>query len=109
MRQQLTESSERKFHMRLIELGGNLQVLDVVRRLQDFQLFLVSRENVDDDMAKTRTCHGQIVTAIESRDEGWAEAVARRHIHSAFDILKQKPIETWGRITEEGRSIPLKS
>jgi GntR family transcriptional regulator, transcriptional repressor for pyruvate dehydrogenase complex len=83
-------SRDLKFHLRIVELGGNRLMLDVMRVIQELIVEAMARTSPRPRARRySQQLHMAIVRGIRSGDPDAAEAAVRRHMEAQCQRLHQ--------------------
>ena len=78
----------RSFHLRILELSGNGHLYRTAANLLHLGLLVQAYASFDARAAQRSDLdHFDLISAIESRDGDWAEAVAHAHIMAASSVF----------------------
>lgn len=84
--------SDRSFHLRLLTLGGNGQLVEIVRDLRDrTRLYGLERLVAQGQLVESAQEHLQLLEALLDHDSGRAEAVMACHIGHIRGIWSEHP------------------
>lgn len=84
---QLSELN-RAFHLEILRIGGNERLRAMAGNLMDVGFLIRSYQSfAARDVARSMADHRDLVLAIGSRDEAWAESIMRAHILAASNIF----------------------
>jgi DNA-binding GntR family transcriptional regulator len=73
--------ADRRFHLALLELTGNAQVLEVVDELRNrTRLYGLAKLVQEHALTASAQEHHEILDALEANDPAWTEDAMRRHI-----------------------------
>lgn len=79
-----------KFHLKIVELGGNRLMLDVMEVIQELIVEAMARTSPEPRPRRySRELHRAIVDGIRARDLNAAEAAVRRHMEAQCQRLSQ--------------------
>jgi GntR family transcriptional repressor for pyruvate dehydrogenase complex len=77
-----------KFHLKIVELGGNRLMLDVMKVIQELIVEAMARTSPKPrERRYSRDLHRAIVDGIRARDPNAAEAALRRHMEQQCERL----------------------
>ena len=79
-----------KFHLKIVELGGNRLMLDVMKVIQELIVEAMARTSPKPRPRRySQELHRAIVDGIRARDPNAAEAAVRRHMEAQCQRLSQ--------------------
>jgi len=86
-----------KFHLKMVELGGNKLMVDVMQVLQELLLVAMARTFAKPQERRwAEELHTAIVEAIRAGDPEAAETAVRRHMDELCERLEARAAETGG-------------
>lgn len=78
----------RRFHLELLEIGGNRRLAEIAGNLMDLGFLVRSfGQFTEADVARSLSHHREIVAALRAGNSRWAEAIMRAHILTASEIF----------------------
>ncbi len=99
------ERSDMRFHMTLAEWVGNMQIVEMFRRLMTMQMLLVGTGPAG---GETTCNHQAVAEAICGGDAAWAESVATRHMQEAYQRIRRCLGDLY-QVSADGSRKPIPS
>jgi len=99
---------DEQFHEMLIQLTGNVQMLNSLRNI-NARIQFVRWLDMTERRSETQSQHHHIVASLKSRDRGESERLISEHIAHRLDQIFERVERSYGRIFIRTQQPPLLS